>query len=80
MSIYEEMKNAGVEIDSWQSDMFVPISDITKEIASRYKFKNMITTFIDNITKTRYFSIPFAYSPYWQNKLGLCGEQKVKQH
>ena len=65
MSIYEEMVKAGVKIDSWQSDMYVPVNDITKEIISRYQFKKMVTKFRDNIDHVIYYDIPFAYDPHY---------------
>jgi len=65
MSIYEEMKNTGVKIDSWESDMYVPVNAITKEIVSRYQFKKMVSIFTDNIDHIKYYDIPFAYDPHY---------------
>lgn len=57
MTIYEEMLAAlsTDEIASWLSTLYVKATTASTEIISRYEFKSMVTTFIDQITlaKTR---------------------------
>jgi len=63
MSIYDEMKSAGVEIDSHESDhLHVPVNDTTREILTRYP-EIRAMTFTDNITKTSWYDIPFQLMP-----------------
>ena len=69
LTIYQEMKEAGVPISSWQSDLYVPVNDVTRAIISRYEFKSNVTMFTSNITGDLCYDIPFSYDPYWEGKL-----------
>jgi hypothetical protein len=68
--IYEEMVAAGVETANHESDLYVPANPTTQQIADRYEFKCNVTRFINNITGTVWFDIPFAYTPWWDRRLG----------
>jgi len=46
MNIYEEIKATGVEIDNYESDLYCKVTEETKEIINRYKFKNNVQRFI----------------------------------
>ena len=67
-NIYEELKNAGVEIANHESDLYCPVNVITKEIVSRYEYSQNVTIFKDQITGKPWYNIPFAYTPFWENK------------
>lgn len=73
MSIYEEFKKAGVETDNHASDLYVPVNEATKKIISEYEFKSNVTTFVSNIDGKTWYDIPFAYLPFWDNKLKGAG-------
>jgi hypothetical protein len=49
------------EIDHHYSNLYVKRNAASKEIIERYQFKNLVTTFKDQITKTTWYDIPFAY-------------------
>lgn len=68
IDIYEEMKNAGVEISHHESDLYVPVNETTTEIVSRYEFKDNVTRFISQIDKKPWYDIPFAFNPFWDVK------------
>lgn len=68
MNIYEEMKNAGQEVGAWQSDLYVKITPISREIVSRYAFKRNVTTFICEIDRLPWYDIPFTYMPFWERR------------
>ncbi len=70
MSIYEQMKQAGVQIDHHESDLYVPVNEITRPILETYKYRCNVTTFICNIDKKLWYDIPFAYTPFWERKAG----------
>lgn len=70
MEIYEQMKNAGIETASWQSDLYVPVNKTTQRILKKYKYKNQVTTFREQGTNRLMFDIPFAYAPYWEKRNG----------
>jgi hypothetical protein len=65
-SIYEQMKAAGVPTGSWQSDLYVPVNDVTRPLIAAYRFRTNVTTFISQIEKTLWYDIPFAYEPWWE--------------
>ena len=69
MTIYEQLKAAGVEMDSHYSDLYVPVTPVTASIIKAYEFLCNVTLFTCNITKKRMYDIPFAFDPYWQQKL-----------
>lgn len=64
VDVMAELKEKGVpsnDISHWCSDLYLRVTPTTKEIVSRYEFKNLVTTFIDNIDKVLWYEIPFAY-------------------
>ncbi len=67
MSIYTEMKAAGVEIDNHCSDMYVPDNATTREIVKGYEYKCNVIRFISDIDGTPWLNIPFAYDPWWSD-------------
>ena len=68
MTIYDQMLAAGVQINNHESDLYVPVTPETTAIVNGYKFKSNVTRFTSNIDKKQWYDIPFAYSPFWQNK------------
>lgn len=67
MDILEEIKKAGVEFDHHYSDLYFPKNSVTTEIVSRYEYKNNVKTFTDNITGKPWYSVWFAYTPYFEH-------------
>lgn len=68
MNIYEDMKAAGVQIDNHESDLYVPVTDVTRAIVARYSDTHSITSFRHATTGAHWYDIPFAYAPFWANK------------
>ena len=68
MTIYDQMLAAGVQINNHESDLYVPVTPETTAIVNGYEFKSNVTRFTSNIDKKQWYDIPFAYSPFWQNK------------
>ena len=67
MSIYQEMKDLGVEIDHHESDLYVPVTDETRKIVNDYEFKGNVTTFVSLVEpNVVWYDIPFAYEPWWE--------------
>lgn len=70
-SIYQMMKESGVEIGNHESDLYVPVTEETKKILSLPQFdthKTNATTFTSQIDKKRWFDIPFSYDPWWEKR------------
>lgn len=63
---YKALKEAGCEIDSHESDLYVKssleASRILKESGWGY------TLFIHQITGELWLDVPFAYLPFWERK------------
>jgi hypothetical protein len=48
-------------IDHHYSDLYVKVSETSREIINKYECRNLVTVFIDNINHEKWFDIPFAY-------------------
>lgn len=68
MEIYNEIVKAGVEYSNHESDLYVPVNEITKKIVEEYQFRGNVSTFVSNIDGKLWYDIPFAYLPYWDKK------------
>lgn len=70
-SIYQQMADVlpSEKISNHGSDLYVEINAQTKNIVSEYEFKNNVTIFISEIEKTPWFDIPFAYDPWWDERI-----------
>lgn len=66
MSVYQKMKAAGVEVDNHESDLYVPVTDISKEIVRACKLK--AETFVSERDCALWYDIPFAYDPFFQKR------------
>ena len=62
-NIYEEICKVTTEKERghWQSDFYCKVTPKTSEIIKQYEFKNIVGTFIDQITHTPWYDIPFVY-------------------
>ncbi|MEE9366700.1 MAG: hypothetical protein V3W44_08445 [Dehalococcoidales bacterium] len=69
MDILEQMEKVGTEISSHCSDLYVPVTEETTKIVAEYKFKGNVTRFRSQVDGKPWFDIPFAYTPYWENRL-----------
>jgi hypothetical protein len=65
-TIYQQMVEAGVETSNHESDLYVPVNPVTTKLINEYKYKGNVKTFLNQITKTHWYDIPFAYDPFWE--------------
>lgn len=68
MNIYDQMKAAGVQIDSHESDLYVPVNEQTTSILmSNIGLKGRLSSmkFVSQIDGKVWYDIPFAYQPWW---------------
>lgn len=71
MTLYDELKAAGVEIDNHESDLYFPVTEATKAILAKPEHKahrKIATAFLSNVTHTLWFDVPFAFEPWWERK------------
>jgi hypothetical protein len=67
MSLYTTLVEAGVKVGNWQSDLYFPVSDVTREILAGFpKEKSIAKTFKSNIDGKPTYEVPFAFDPYWE--------------
>ena len=62
-NIYEEICKVTTEEERghWCSDLYCKKTPKTKEVIDNYEYKHNVETFIDQITRTPWYDIPFAY-------------------
>ena len=62
-NIYEEICKVTTEEERghWYSDLYCKATSKTSKIIEQYEFKNQVNTFIDRVTHTPWYDIPFVY-------------------
>jgi len=72
MTIYQQMKAAGVPMDNHESDLYVPKNEVTSEIIHKAMREGELKSFVDIFMSERdnewWYDIPFAYQPFWNEK------------
>jgi hypothetical protein len=70
MTLYEEIKATDGYIASHESDLYIEINAINREILKRYPLQDANkTTFVNQVTGKPCWDIPFAYDPWWAGRL-----------
>lgn len=64
MNIYTEIVAAGIEVDHHESDLYVPVTPESTAILRRYPGLSH-SSFTHQRTATRWYEIPFMYTPWW---------------
>ena len=71
MTLYQELVHAGLPVSSWQSDLYVEVTDVSRDILSRHPVqKSNATRFTSQTDGKPMFDVPFAFDPYWETRLG----------
>lgn len=73
MSIYQDLKAAGVPLDNHESDLYAKVTPESRAIVERYEYRTNVTVFIDQIESKPWFDIPFAFEPYWEARQKRAG-------
>ena len=63
MSLYEELKTAGIPLDNHESDLYAKVTSESRDIVVRSGWS--CSTFVSNIDGGLWFDLPFAYEPFW---------------
>ena len=66
--IYGQMVDAGVEIASHESDLYVKVTPESEAIINTYEHKANVRRFVSAIDGTQWFDIPFAFIPWWDKR------------
>lgn len=71
MSLYTDLKDAGIECESYQSDLHIPDTIEAREILKRHpEHDRNAKRFRSEIDGRMYLDVPFAFDPYWEEKAG----------
>lgn len=74
MSLYQALVEAGVKVSNRYSDLYFPNNQETAEILAKFpKEKGIAIKFVSEDTKESMYEVPFAFDPYWENKLKKDG-------
>lgn len=65
-SIYQQCVAAGVPTHNNSSDLYIPVNDVTTKLVQQYQFRQLVSTFTNQVEGGTWFSIPFAYEPFWE--------------
>ena len=64
LSLYQKVKYFNIEFDTHCSDLYLYVTDETKDLINDYEFKVNVTTFKSAIDGRLMYDIPFAYEDY----------------
>ena len=67
MSLYEDMKEAGCQIDNHYSDLHVKATIEALQVLLNYPDATF-TYFTSDIDGDTWYDFPFMYLPYWEEK------------
>ncbi len=67
MSLYKELKAAGVPMANHYSDLYVPVTPETRAIIRKYR-PGGVSVFTNQVEGGAWFDVPFAFEPYWERR------------
>lgn len=71
-SLYDQLREAGCEMDSWQSDLYVVATPEARAIIKEYEDGGHIsnkTSFRSQQDGRRWFELPFHFKPWWTARI-----------
>lgn len=69
MSIYQQLKDAGIPIDNHESDLYCLKTPESAAIVRAWEHAGIVTTFISQIDGKVWYDLPFAYEPFWYSQM-----------
>jgi hypothetical protein len=68
MTIYEELQQAGIPLNSHESDLYAKVTPESRALIAYYDFKTNVRIFTNQQDGTPWYDIPFAYDPFWEKR------------
>jgi len=71
--LYAKLVEAGCDTNSWQSDLYVLKTPQALAVIEAFEADGGITNrseFVSDRDGRRWIELPFAYSPWWEARLG----------
>lgn len=70
MSLYTDLRDAGVDISNHESDLYFPNTPQTRAILAKHPLQHSnSTTFKSAINGSSMVDVPFAFEPFWERKM-----------
>ena len=70
MDLYQTLKQADIEIDNHESDLYFPINKESTKILNSFPSQLKISrTFIDQISGQPFYEVPFGFTPFFEGLL-----------
>ena len=69
LSLYQELKAAGCEMDSHESDLYVKATPEARTILARHPIQALqADSFVSQADGHVWLDVPFAFDPFWTAK------------
>ena len=69
-TLYDTIKAAGIEHSNHESDLYLPDTPEVLAILENFPLqKGNAQRFRNQITKTTWIDVPFAYTPWWDRRM-----------
>ena len=69
MTLYSELKAAGVKIRNWESDLYFESTEVARTILEKYpQQKKIARNFFSEVERAAWIDVPFAYDPFWESR------------
>lgn len=66
--VYQLVTDAGIPTASHESDLYVKATPGARKILTDAGAN--FTTFVNQLDKSLWFDVPFAYTPWWDKRVG----------
>jgi len=71
VSLYTDLIEAGIKVESHESDLYCPANSQTRELIKKHGLK--ATYFTSKIDGCVWCDVPFQYDPFWESKMPKQG-------
>jgi len=76
MTLYNELKEAGIPMDNHSSVLYFKISQIALDILEKYPLERRNSRpFRNQIDREMWMDVPFAFIPWWTAKTSMANNQ-----
>lgn len=68
--LYTQCVAAGIPTANHYSDLYIPVNEVTRKLVAEYAAAGgtQATMFHNQVEGGTWYDVPFAYSPYWEEK------------
>jgi len=66
-SLYRDVLATGGYIDHHESDLYIEVNPVNTGLL--HKHRQRAGTFVNQVTGTLCYDVPFAYEPWWESRV-----------